>query len=555
MDGTLHGMEADGRTLADYIAMACRRKFYILAIWVVVSIAAVIVAYNLPHTYRSSATLLMELPVQKNIIQPDYGEPAEDQISSIYQKVITADKVLSIVDEHRLYQGLNNATLTRAELADRFKQDIEIHLVKSDFVSKNTDRQTAIAFTLSFLYYDAAKARDIAAALANLFIAQNDSERTQRALKASAFLTEESEKLSREIKYFDGKLAAYKQQYKDSLPDQMQAHLAALDRTENELRDTQRQIRVAQERLTFLGVELARAEADLPEASGNPADPENKVPLTLDEELKLLKGKYLKLAGRYTPSHPDVVRVKRRIEALELELQNAPREEPSSKDKIPARSSSNPIYLSIKAQYESSRTDIDSLLQQKSALQARLEMLRQQIAAIPEVERGYSELLRERDHAAHKYNQLKDKLLDARLVQTLEEEQHGQTLTMIEPPTVPMRPEKAIRRKVAFGGAFLGLALGFGCALLMEFLDSRIRGYRALAKATGLMPVVVIPYIESSGEIEQRLARQSHRKTVMVWTGAACLVLSMLVIWLLFATSQGYIHGVDEIGRMLRAGY
>ena len=148
----------------------------------------------------------------------------------------------------------------------------------------------------------------------------------------------------------------------------------------------------------------------------------------------------------------------------------------------------------------------------------------------PQVEREYTDLIRERDSTVKKYTQLKEKWLDAKLVQTLEEQQQGQSLTIIEQPVIPEHPEKAIRRKVAIGGFFMGLIAGLGVAFLVEFLDPGIRGYRAIAEVTGLMPLVVVPYIESPAELEERLIKQMQMRKIIVWTGVACIIMAILVM-------------------------
>ena len=148
----------------------------------------------------------------------------------------------------------------------------------------------------------------------------------------------------------------------------------------------------------------------------------------------------------------------------------------------------------------------------------------------PQVEMGYTDLIRERDNAIKKYTQLKEKLLDAKLVQTLEQQQQGQTLTVIEQPVIPEQPEKAIRRNVAIGGFFMGIIAGFGIALLMEYLEPGVRGYRAIMEVTGLMPLVVIPYIESPNEVNKRLIKQNKMKKIIVCAGVTLILLVTVLV-------------------------
>ena len=65
---------------------------------------------------------------------------------------------------------------------------------------------------------------------------------------------------------------------------------------------------------------------------------------------------------------------------------------------------------------------------------------------------------------------------------------------------------------------------------LIEFLEPGIRGYRAIRQVTGLMPLLVVPYIESPSEIEERLAKQKRKRKIAVWSGAALTLWTIAVL-------------------------
>jgi len=190
----------------------------------------------------------------------------------------------------------------------------------------------------------------------------------------------------------------------------------------------------------------------------------------------------------------------------------------------------NPAYFGVEAQYKSSQSELQSLIQKQDYLKEKIEKMHNTLLLAPQVEMGYTDLIRERDNTIKKYTQLKEKWLDAKLVQTLEQQQQGQTITIIEQPVIASHPEKAIRRKVAIGGFFMGLIAGLGVALFVEFLEPGVRGYRAISQVTGLMPLVVVPYIESPAELEERLVQQSQERKIAVWTGAVLILLVIAVL-------------------------
>jgi hypothetical protein len=80
----------------------------------------------------------------------------------------------------------------------------------------------------------------------------------------------------------------------------------------------------------------------------------------------------------------------------------------------------------------------------------------------------------------------------------------------------------------------MGIIAGLGVAFFVEFLEPGLRGYRAITEVTGLMPLVVVPYIEAPSELEERLVKQSQMRKIIVWTGVAFIMLATVVICIFF---------------------
>lgn len=566
-------MKQNIKTLTDYLDLVKRRKHYIVAIWLLVSLISVIVAYNLPKIYRSTATMLIEAPIPTNFFESTASHYAEEQIQTIYQKVMTTDNVLSIIDSSNLYNDIKDVYI-KYELANLFKKNVEVKLVTSSLAPETNTGVAEIAFNISFSDGDAIKAKEVASKLAAQFIEQNDKARTQRAIRATGFLMEESDKLNQELQEIDSEIAKYKEQHNFILPEQVQGNLAAIDRAESELRDTDAQIRTMKERIIFLAAELARAQQELP------GKLDDKAPKSKAEILRLLRAKYLRYSSIYSPSHPSLIRLKREIKALDPTFEDQSVESDDLKQLAEAKSElelleqkyagnhpdiekrrkqvdrlqqqlknthprlqqeqdagvliTNLAYLGIEAQYKSSQSELQALMQKQDYLRAKLEKNQNTLSQAPQIEMAYTDLIRKRDNIIKKYTQLKEKWLDAKLVQTLEEQQKGQTLTLIEQPVVPAHPEKAIRRIVAIGGSFMGIIAGLSVAFLLELLDPGVRGCRAISEVTGLMPLVVVPYIESPAELEDRFVKKNRMRKIVIWTGMVFIMLTIAVMLIFF---------------------
>lgn len=555
-------MDLNSKNLNDYFAVLVRRKLYLLATWVVITVVAVAVAYNLPKAFRSTATMLMQAPMPEKLSDSTGHLYADEQIQTIYQKVLTTQNILTIIKELGLFESDKSAAVQdssiQSDVVEAFKESTEVEIATSSLTDNNA-KFADIVFNISFSYEKPEKARDAVSALAKLLIEYNDKARQQRAFKVTGFLVEELEKLSKKSQELDSKIAGYKEKHIFSLPDQIQANMAAMERMETETRDTESQIRNIKDRIIYLEAELARANSDFSTDSGDDKKPRSK-----EESLRLLQTKFAQLSSIYSPSHPDLLRIKREIKAMsafadltpsreaiadrldasknelkilkesykenhpeitkkKTEIENLERQLSHAKSDIPANNargsmhSSNPAYLALDVQLRNSRSELQSLIQKQDYLKTKLENTKNLLSMTPRVEVEYSDLIRERDSTIKKYNQLKEKWLDAKLVQSIEEEQQGQTLTVLEPPNLPVHQEKAVRKKVAIGGCIFGLFAGIALVLLMEYFDPAVRGYRSVIEITGLTPLVVIPYIDSLSEQAEHLEDKKQVIQYKVW--------------------------------------
>lgn len=560
-------MDQYGHLLSRYLKVINRRKHYVIAIFLLILIASVASAYNMKKTYKSTATLLMATQIPKDIIQTIGSTYADTQITSVAQRVLTSTNALGIIRKNNLYK-INDEPLPETVAISLFKNSIQVNLAGAHIGGMNdTGSTTEIAFTISFSYLDPVITKDIVDQLAALFIAQNDLGRSQQATRTAAFLTDESQKLESEIRKLDGKISDYKKINVDSLPDQMQGNISLLDKKESEIRDIDQRIQATQEKNSFLLIEINKLKAlsdndvyGFKDKSTNPRA----------EKLYSLQNRYIELSTKYLPSHPDLVRIKKQIEDLEhdtatnsfdeadQELNEPLTDRPIAErlrnqrqtqdERVQKQSKTQSIYeresrqatpaiASLEAQYRTSEMELRSLENKKTSLQAEIARLNQRILAAPEVEKGYLELIRDRDGTLSKYNQLKEKLLDAKLLQTLEAEQHGQTMTIIEKPTIPENPESGSRKKVVIIGLALGLLSGVGAAFAIEYLDPGVRGVNKVFEITGLMPIVMVPYIELPSEVENRLVnRRLLNKALIIMVIIILIVIAIGV----FVLRQNY---------------
>ena len=155
-------------------------------------------------------------------------------------------------------------------------------------------------------------------AMATLVIDQNLKVRESQAAGTVEFLEQEQVKMRRKLEEVETALKNFREIHMGELPDQLASNLMVLERLQQQLSDKQKSLRDEKNRLSSLEnqIQFAREQAAMTVAA--PAPTENREPTTLEG----LKQQLADYKIRYTPQHPDVIRLQRKIE--ELEKQSPP---------------------------------------------------------------------------------------------------------------------------------------------------------------------------------------------------------------------------------------
>ncbi|MDC9728871.1 MAG: hypothetical protein PSN04_06015 [Methyloprofundus sp.] len=307
----------------------------------------------------------------------------------------------------------------------------------------------------------------------------------------------EANKFKVEIQKLENQIAEYKETYRDSLPELLPVNIASISRIENNLQQLSMQEKMLNERRMRISSQLNTTSPNIVSAS-----PEQGGGA---ESLAALDAQYQYLLGRYSESHPDVRAVKRKIDSL-------PELEPGTETSVVT--ANNPIYLQLKSEQNIAELELKNIYQQRLKLRQSLETLEVRVSQTHQVERGYYDLMRDLDNHKQKYKELKAKSLDAKLSQTLEEEQKAEKFSLIEPARVPRKPVKPNRFKILVMGLALSIAAGLGIGYLAEMLDGSLRGHKALEKLTGIEPLVVIPYIKIQEDIDK--TKKNIRRLIII---------------------------------------
>jgi len=571
------------KTIAEYFEVISRRKSLVIISFLTIGFLGFVLAMKLPPVFRSSATILIEdQQIPQSMVATTITDFADKRIQLIKQRVMTRDRILSIIQKHKIYLDKRDE-LVPSELVRNFQEDAEINMISANVGNqRGRGGKATIAFSIAFNDKNPVLAQAVANELVSLFLNENTRVRSQRAAKTTDFLKTEADKLEAEIGAIDTQIMGFKVKSGNSLPEMLQSNLSSLDRAKESLRQADNDIRIAKDRIIYLNDSLLRAQEEMPLAQ--PGQSHNKA-----AQLRMLKLLFVDLSSRYTSKHPRVLSLKRQIQVMDpsftgkftmlntsKELKQAENELVLLKEKYPVNQpdvvkqeqriakltqeldeaksqedeetrQGSTIYMTLTTQLRFTQNRIDYLSERKNELQIKIQELQSNIDKTPLIEKEYQNLGRMRQTSINKYTEMEAKYRAAKLAQTLEEEQKGETFTLIEPPIAPEKPEKPNRKKIAVMGMVLGLGVGLGIIVLLELMNEVIRGPKSLERIAGIQAIVVIPYIETPLEIAQRSRKV---KLIMVFAGVLFVALIALTHFFFMSLDLVWAKIMLKLGRL-----
>ena len=534
------------KSLDDYIAMLKRRKWAMGVPAVAIFALAIILAFGLPPTYQSQATILVQQQAVANtFVQSSVNSFAAQQVQTISQRVLTVANIGAIVAEYNLYgqaDADSSSRLPGTEVALLFREDLAVEMVNAPVIDPNSGRATevTIAFTLAFKAKSQTSAQKVASRLVTLFLAENLSIRSSQADSTAEFFELEGQRLTREVSDAGEKLATFKAVNEGSLPQLYQYNLNLLERAEQQLSTADLRLQELQTRESDIASRLAQLSPFSPVIL-----PTGELVLSDDDRLKAAQSDYRRKSAIYNENHPDVVRLYREIQVLQAELgvetdveelrqqlQGQERhlgelqgkyldghqdirntEQIISQLKASIRAAGNagavnyspeadnPAYVLLSTQLSATKAEIVSLAKRKAELQEKADRYQDIIKRAPAIEKDFVILQRDYETATAKSQEIKRRQQDAAMSKSMEENRKGERFILIEPPAVPTDPISPNRPAIIFLGLLLGAGVGVGLALLRESLDSGIQSTGELASIMGEPPLVTIPYIENGLDV------------------------------------------------------
>jgi polysaccharide biosynthesis transport protein len=474
--------------------------------------------------YKSGTLILVEQPsLPANSAGSALSEDLQNQLESITQQFLSRTRLLTIIDKFQLY---SRGGLTPEGKVNRMRKDINIELVRA------SQTQQITAFTLYYSAHDPHIAQQVTGELLNLFINGNSQIRQQESEGTTKAIESQLEDARANLAQQGGALQAFEEAHQGALPSQGAASLQILSGLQAQLQIEQDALNAVEQQRISLETLIAQSPAlgGMPLSSdGLPADLQE-----IDQELYQLRSKLANLQLRYTDRYPDVQSVQDEIARLERrrsEILPEPRgkvngggkSDPSAPSRGAANSSINSPMPQLQRQLQANQSAIETHQRVIAGLRGKINSYQARLDEEPAQAQKSAELSASYDQAKAQYNDLLIKKSESEMTTSMEHIQKGGQFVILDPPSLPLKPDFPNHFKFCGIGMGVGLALGLVVVGGFELMDDRLYSEKEIRS---LLPMAVVSEIpEVLGPSEEQITKTTIARG---WAAAVMAVVAML---------------------------
>jgi len=473
--------------------MLRRRKLIALTAFATIVAAAVSFALYLPDLYRATSLVLVERTISESAVRTPVSGELESRLYVIKQEILSRTRLIELIERFNLYPELRQ----RAGIEDVLTQARNDIIVQPAGPEQVNGRVKTVSFTLSYTSDNKEKVADVTNAVAAFYVQQNDRMRSDEAVHTTQFLGTQLAEAKRELDRHESAMRDYTSRYTGELPQQVGVNLATLERLNTQLRlNGEQQIRIIEQRdklfdgLRETGV-VTRA------ATGDDVSPESIDRLKkIDEQ----KQKLSVAETQFTDRHPDVVRLREQLAAMEREHQQAEAAEKRKREEAEAAAraattadAAAPLPQLRRRTMETLDAELTKLRGEEAGIRTTIANFEQRLESSPQRQQEYQAITRDYNASKDLYDSLLRRYDEAQLTQSMETGRAGERFRVLEPALPPEGPSAPNRVRLLIMGLLLAFAAAAGAVFAREQFDTAFHSVDDIREFTSVPVLVSIP--------------------------------------------------------------
>ncbi len=491
----------------DDILRILRKRWWLALIPAAVgAIGAAAYATTMPNLFRSE-TIIMVTPQQipESYVRSFGGQRMEDRLAALQQQILSRTRLERVISDLNLYPE------QRREMP---MEDV-VEIMRRDITARPQPRGDV--FILSYTSNSARSAKEVTERLASMFIDENLRNRMTTADSTSQFLQAQLADTRKKLEAIERQRAEFSQRHMGQLPEQVTSNIAVISSTQNRAQsladanaaDMLRKANIERQIAELTPAPTGAGDTGIDGAAGalSTASPTAGQLAQAQEALAQLR-------LRLREDHPDVKRMQRTIEDLQLKLDRESAQRPISPSAprgTAGEARPDPRQLRIN-ELRQELALVTSAIRQRDTELARLNAtLRQfegRVMSSPALENQRLQIERDYDTFRRQYDDLLAKANAAEMSAGVEQRQIGEQFRILDAARVPERPFSPNRERMVGMGLFGGLALGLAIIGLLEFRDASFHTPDDVVSVLTLPVVAAIPVIYTQPERRQMRKRK-----------------------------------------------
>lgn len=502
--------------LFGYLQSAARYKWLALICAWFLSLAGWLYVLHMPDEFKAEARIYVDT---RSVLQPLLSGLAirpdiSGQIRLMSKLMLSRPNLEKVARMTDLDLGVQDDK-SREKLIQRLQASMSISGGDNNL------------FTISSFDASAKMAKKIVQSLLTIFVEQTLGESREDSSSAQKFLDQQIKEDEDRLQKAEMEREQFRREHYGFLPGQggdLYSQLNALAELTEEARMTAQD---AANRRDELQRQLENQESTFTDF------PATESATPLDSRIQTMQIKLDELLVRYTPAHPDVIALKKRIVDLENQKQNESQiDSKTNENPAPAAGEENPVYQQMKLSLSEAEANLASLNSRVKAYEEKSEKLKQQMDERLKVETQLQGLTRDYEAIKNNYSALLHSRETARLSKSVEQNSDSVKFRIVDPPQVPLKPAAPNRILLSSAVLLASLLVSLGLAIFMSLLRPTFVSIKTLREITQL-PVL------GSVAMNWIPASQFKKRIEFIRFSAALCSLCVVYLGVLWAAING----------------
>ncbi len=454
-------MDQIGPILRRMVAASWQHRWKALLVAWLVCLVGWAVVQRIPDQYRATARVHVDVDavlgaVLRNLAVDDSPQSQVDLLIRILLTRPNLERIIARTDLDLRVQTPED----REALIRHLGESIKI----STFRGRNS------LFSIEYVDHDPRLARDVVQTVLNLLLEAAMAADRQQLDQARSFVEAQIRNYETQLRATEQRRIEFRNRYFDLLPLE-QGGVSRLDQARERLNSLQGELDDARQRRALLQAqyeEMQRAPPR-PRVAGGP-----------DPRLAAAERTLQELLLRYTDEHPDVVATRSIIAQLRSTgARGGGRSEAGAGLQGQQGTPVNTIEQ-VRLRIVDLDGQIASLERQIEETRTRVERLEGLLRTVPQVQNEFANINRDYDVLQRNYQDLIARREALQIATAARRDADRVRLEVIEPPTVPLKPEAPNRLLLLAGVLVVGLGSGAALALLLGQFDTSFYTVRDL---------------------------------------------------------------------------